>query len=216
MRLIFSGKGLGRFILLGAVGITVSLFAGDPLQTQQASRALNWHKVMAAYNTYIDYPSSDNAQALLLTLPLSRPAEEEEIGDREQALEHIFSSQNWLVLENEVLAGEKIPFEVLLRLTNFTDAGFTESIEVILGSVIRIRPRLFLEVLYNYRNLVYLRRFGCPALNTNPFYGYHPKAIRYELEKRIEALESVKDQKYAEIRDSCIKSLLKEINNLPR
>jgi hypothetical protein len=214
MRLIFSGKGLDRFILLGAVGITVSLFAGGHLQAKLASQAFSWAKVIAAYDAYVDYPSSDNAKALLATLPSNKPNEEN--GDREQALEHIFSSQNWRVLENELLAGEKIPFEILLRLTNFTDAGFTESIEVILGSVIRIRPRLFLEVLYNYRNLVYLRRFGCPALNTNPFYGYHPKAIRYELEKRIEALESVKDQKYAEIRDSCIKSLLKEINNLPR
>ncbi len=49
--------------------------------------------------------------------------------------------------------------------------------------------------------------FGCPVAFVGSGYNLHRKAAAHALRARLEALESVKDPKYAEIKAACIDKL---------
>jgi hypothetical protein len=169
----------------------------------------SWEDLRAAYLAYVDCPSHENARVLLDALPIKRP--EETIGDAELTLLHIFGLANFPVLDNEVLDGDRLAVEIMFRLLNITDGAYRETVETELAGLVRSIPQLFLEVLSAYKDMEYIKKFGPPVDFVGEGYVSHPKALRHEYQKRIEALESVKDPKYSKIREECIQKLRESI-----
>jgi hypothetical protein len=114
-------------------------------------------------------------------------------------------------LSSEVRAGERSAVEIMVRFFNITDGAYTDTVETELAWLVRSKPRLFLEVLLAYKDQEYIRRFGYPVDFVGEGYQAHPCALRHEYEKRIEALEGIKDPIYAEIVESCTKKLRESI-----
>jgi hypothetical protein len=171
----------------------------------------SWEDLRAAYDAYIDCPSHENAKALLATLPIKRP--EETIGDAELTQKHILLEANVAVLDNEVLAGDRLAVEIMFRFLNITDGLCKEIVETELAGLVRSMPQLFLEVLSAYKDLEHIKKWGPPVDFVGIGYESHPMAVRHVYQKRIEALESVKDPKYSKIREECIQKLREAIKN---
>jgi hypothetical protein len=214
MKIIFSGKRIASFILFAAIGMSGNLFTGGLSQVAQARQVIDWHTVIVAYDAYVDYPSPEHAKALLITLPTDYPSKQ--AGDKKQALEHIFSEDSYPILLEEATSGDRSTIEVMFRLLNVTDGYLTELVLSELGQIARNWPKQFLGVLAVYKDSGYSREHGYPLSFPGAGYNMHKKAYRYHLQKTIEALKSVKDPKYTEIKEAGIESLLKSIKDLPQ
>jgi hypothetical protein len=148
--------------------------------------------------------SPENAKAFLCTLPKDKP--ENEKGDASKTRYYIYFKYS--LWESKVLAGDRYITEAVFRLLNVADGAFAEALGTVLSTLAQINPRLFLEILYEYRNAWYVKHIGYPVDGSN--YN-NPKDQISELERRIKALESVKDPKYSELRDECIRQLREAI-----
>ena len=160
--------------------------------------AINWDSIMRAAETYFSSPSSENALALCNALPKTQIRG----GDRDtskgsaflKASNYIFD--NISVLEEQVLKADRNAVKVAIRLFTISDAGFTESLCDILGGLVSVDAKMFLEEFSylpgSYQEMVAelgstVHRGG--ILNREePFKG---DAVLGELEKRVRALENV-------------------------
>jgi len=209
MRFLFSSKSNMFFILITFLGVTGSIFAGGLPQIARVEQVLNWDRVLAAYDAYIDYPSPDNAKALLAALPTDR--QYAAIGDEGRAIKYIFSIDNFPILSEEAISGDRIAIEIYFRLLNVADGYYSGLLLSTLGWFARVQPQLFLEILTAYKDTRDIKAHGYPVSFIGDGHNVHRKAAIYILEKRIEALETVKDPKYEEIKEACIKQLREKI-----
>jgi len=83
-----------------------------------------------------------------------------------------------------------------------------------LGLIIRLWPRLFLEVLSKYKDISYVKRFGWPVSFIGMGHNMHPVAEIHILKKRIEALSSVDCAEYNELKQACIKTIEERIKQI--
>ena len=93
------------------------------------------------------------------------------------------------------------------RLYTISDGAFTEELDIILGVLINIDPKLFLLELKTHLHLVYLSGLTC---NFN--YEENVAKSVIEADKRIKSLKSINDNELIETRDKCIK----ELNNFKK
>ena len=202
----FSEKYILFFVLIVFLGVAAYNLAQGCPQLVQDNQVLHWDTVLKAYDTYVDYPSLDNAKALLAVLPADRL--DKESGNAGDALEHIFSLNSYPVLLEEALSGERVVIEIFFRLLNISDGLYAENVLSELGWVARNHPLLFLEILLAYKDTRNMRNMlGYPVDFVGAGHNMHPKAAIYILGKRIEALETVKDPKYEKIKEACIRQL---------
>jgi hypothetical protein len=178
----------------------------------QVEQILKWNEVVLAYDAFLSCPSLQNAKVLAKLLPINHP--DKAFGDEGQALDYIFSAENFGVLVNEAEAGNRYSLETLVRLLNFTDGFSTEEVLGVLRRIVRTSPGFFLEVLFENYDILYIKRFGVPVAYPAYAYNNHPGAYKYDLEKRIESLESINNSKYAWLKNACIKKLNEEIGQL--
>lgn len=211
MKISYSAKKMLFLVLISSFclggGSSGALFP-EP----QTQKVLDWGIVIRAYNSFINCPSQENAKAFLAVLPEDKPAKE--IGNAELSLRDIFSSDNLPIFFGEANAGERTSVEACLRLLNISDGFYLETILATLGGIVRNHPRLFLEVLFHYEDMSFFKRDGFPVSFIGTGYNVHPKAAIYMLEKRIEALENIKDPKYEKIKTACIHDLRQAIFDL--
>lgn len=200
---------LNGLLCFSMIWINAILTTRGISQTRMSEQVLNWEDLTPIYDAYINCPSSENAKALLNALPVNRP--EKEIGSAERGLSHIFGGAHFPVMRSEVLAGDRLAVEIMFRFFNITDGTYSDTVETMLAGLVRSKPRLFVEVLSAYKNLDHLRRFGPPVDFVGEGYESHPCALKHEYEKRIEALEEIKDPIYAEVIEACIKKLRESI-----
>ena len=208
MKTLLKSQKAKLFLCLIALGILFSLSRGYQSTAKNDEQIIDWDKVRIAFEAYVKDSSLENAKAFLCTLPKDKP--ENEKGDDSKAGYYIYD--NYSLWESKVLAGDRYITEAVFRLVSVADGAFSEAIWEVLSTLAQINPRLFLEVLYEYRNAWYVKHIGYPGIGTK--YDV-PRGPISELEMRIKALESVKDPKYSELRDECIRLLRKAIRKSP-
>jgi hypothetical protein len=124
-----------------------------------------------------------------------------------------------IVLERQVLKADRNAVKVAVRLWTIADGAFAEYLDSILGDLIRMDPKMFLEEIkefpwpedYPIDFMEWLSR-GYVLCNGRIFNGESVSDERRELELRIKALETVKDVNLAGFRDECIEIIRKHIN----
>jgi hypothetical protein len=210
MKVLLKGVKNSLFLCL-IVAATVNYLPGG-YQSGAAidEEIMDWDKVMSAFDVFLEYPSPENTKAFMDSIP--KDETKNESGDASKTIDHIIDAFSYGILENEIWAGNRYAVEAAFRLLNFSDGEFAEDLCTTLGTLIRINPRLFLEVLYEYKNSWFVKEVGPPVHNLGYAYVDRLKAQQYELRMRIKALESISDPKYMEIRKACIDQLLKDIN----
>jgi hypothetical protein len=163
---------------------------------------LNWKQLKIAFENYVEYPSSENALRVSALLPENHVKLMDD-KDAKEAREYIWSQLN--MLERQVISKDRAAVRLAFRLFCISDGAFTEELDMMLGSLIRIDPVLFLEELKRSKHPV-LSNGGLVA-NLGVMYVDRYKARCYGIQQRIKSLEAVNVPLLRAERDKCINIL---------
>lgn len=192
---------LGLLILCSFSLLVSSEVRGGQIQ-QPSIKEVNWDRVKDNLDTFFDLPCSKNAKMVLDSMPVGEVSIEK--GDLSGMME--LARQKYTIIKTEVLSGNRDAAELLFRLLAFADGADASDIQETMGLLIRVNPRLFLDMLFNYHKSPMFRD-GYPVTTLAPAYWDSKGAQRYELEMRIIALESVGGSKYSEIIRNSVQQL---------
>ena len=169
--------------------------AGEILPDSVGSRSC-----AVAWEAYLNRPSRANGEQLYRLLPNSH--------DRSIVSD---SSSFWTIygsvwsLKDLVTKEQRIAVRIAFKLFAICDGDFCESLDQILGSLIRINPSMFLEELSNHRSLV--GSLGGLVGNLgDEFVDQESKSAR-ERKLRISSLKRVQKASLRSLRDECIVAL---------
>ena len=167
---------------------------------------MRWPAVIASLRLYENYPSAENALKVDRLLPFKQiaydhsPSEEEGIKE----LENIFP-----MLARQIRAQDRTSIRLAFHLYMLTDGALSETLDMTLGELIRINPRLFLEELKT--SAKFITSLGHLVGNIGTEYVDHPEAQCLERKSRIQALKSVNELPLNKLKGQCIDSLEKDI-----
>jgi hypothetical protein len=164
----------------------------------------DWNKVKKAWEIYGEYPSSENAYKVYIVLPRKHI----NISGIDSLSAFFFKSDTLGLLERQICASDRNAVKVGFWLINISDGDATEELCIILGQLIRINPKMFLEelkeqyIILDNADLVHSILRSLEDWYVDKF-----KAKDLERNLRIKALQSVKDKRLKEIRDRCIENM---------
>ncbi|ANM30001.1 hypothetical protein ABI59_11110 [Acidobacteria bacterium Mor1] len=163
------------------------LGAGAPAEAARArlTPSTPWER-------YLELPTPENARAVQSATYIDR----ERLQDLDWDL---------LMLEVQVLSSDSEAVALAFRLRRQSDGHISETLDIMLGRLIRINPQLFLQELAVARRSDETR--ASPLHNFGFAYVDHEKAHDYEQARRIEALRSVDVPQLRELRNECIRRL---------
>jgi hypothetical protein len=212
MKTLLKSQKAKLLLCLIAAGLVTYLPGSYQSEANIDEQIIDWDKIKSSFDAYLEYPSPENAKAFSDTLPTDNIKVDTETARK--VVDYIYTFRNYAVLENEIWAGDRYSTEAAFRLINVADGAFGETLDMTLGTLVRINPGLFLEVLYEYKDLWLFKYTGYPVYGVEACYFDRTKARIYQYRMRIKALESVKDPKYSEIREACVSRLLESIKRL--
>jgi hypothetical protein len=196
-----------RLIIATTLGF-LSIIRGNP---QTNAEAIDWHIVMGAAQAYFATPITENAQYLFSVLPKTQVRGERRRKDFLEVSSYIDGHLD--LLERQVLKADRNAVKVAVRLWTIADGGFAEDLASMLGDLIRVNPKMFLE---EFREFPWPEDYGdfkewlgegnllCNGRILDGEYEASDEAQRKEMELRIKALKTVKDANLAAFRDECI------------
>lgn len=145
------------------------------------------------WEEYLEYPTPQNASKV--TKISYSPGVD--------AAKQVF--EDLALLEVQMISGDRAAVRLGFRLLKAADGHLAQTLDIMLGRLIRISPRLFLEELKasgaeatGLANLV--GNFGEPYLDREI-------AQAYEAKVRIAALERVQDPGLTTVRDASVRAL---------
>jgi hypothetical protein len=169
---------------------------------------LDWSKIKIAWGKYTNYPSGNNALGVYELLPKSGHIKYSGTVEEKDALNFIYNEQDMSLLERQIISSDRAAVELAFALYSISDGAFGEELDIMLGELIRINPKLFLEELYKHRDLVCCLD-GLVANLGGSYVDRSESSGSYELHKRLDALKSVKGARFLKTRDECINELMK-------
>jgi hypothetical protein len=202
----------GVMLIAFILGSLLSIDASP--QTNAA--ATDWDKILSAAQTYFAFPTPENASKFYRLLPTNtqtRDWEKTIKGDFEKARSSIWDHLD--VLEKQVLKPERNAVKIAIWLFHIMDGVYSEWLDEMLGDLIRVDPKMFLEENGGKSAELSGLYEGYILCNGNILSGESTASSedkRKELELRIKALEAVKDMNLAGFRDQCITIIKKHIN----
>ena len=113
------------------------------------------------------------------------------------------------LLSVQVLSGDREAVDLAFRLLQHSDGHGAETLDIMLGRLIRVRPRLFLQALMVVRP--HLSRLDGVVGNFGGEYVDRFDAQKYEARQRIRALRGVSDPVLQALRDECIAHLVRVV-----
>ena len=193
-------------LLLAGFGMSYYLLGGYQSMGIDQQELIDWDKVKVAFRDYLRNPVPERAKVFLDTLP--REKTRDQTDNESAAVDYIYD--NYLSFEAGVLAGDRYLTEAAFRLLNFSDGDFAEALNEILGKLATLNPRLFLEFLNKYKNSWFVKIVEYPVYGTG---AEKREEILSEWARRIKALKTVKESKFKQIRDECIRLLEEAIKD---
>lgn len=192
-----------RSIALATVLFLSSLVSASPLKSDPI---VNWSRLSRAFQEYVKNPSPEKAEDAIKLLPISGHVKYTGSNAEQEAIETIYSK--FQVLERQIKARQKESVRLAFRLMSISDGTMSEDLDIMLGKLIRMDPRLFLQELQRQDTSEdaiegLLANLGEDLVDDQ-------KKDCAELKKRNKALQSVKDQTLLVTRDRCL-SVLKRI-----
>lgn len=169
--------------------------------------------VRMAFEEFVRCPSNETARAFRDSIPLHK---ENGYTDKIQGLiflggRSVERSQGYLVLEREALAGNRNAAEALFRMYAISPGGLdTRELRESLSKLIRINPRLFLETLRSFEDVLDPDWKESLVLFL-PAYFQEKSQMIHEYTMRQKALAGVTTPSLRELNEYCFNSLDKAI-----
>lgn len=192
--------------------------------TDWQEQVIDWDNIMQAAVAYFEDPSTENALILYEALPKAQVRNRDRKGGFLTVDEYIYD--NLHLLSEHVLKGERNAVKVAVRLWTMADGGFAESLSSMLGQLIRIDPKVFLEEINDFpwphdygdfKDWLSKGYIVCEGGILNRSQDeVDERAVREELGMRIKALESVTEKGLFELRDICINAINEEFVKIIR
>ena len=111
------------------------------------------------------------------------------------------------MLERQVFSRDRVAVKLTFKLRSIADGGFSEDLDIMLGTLVRIDPKLFLEELSSAKPEV--QQLDHLLANEWAIYVDRMDAQCLENQLRIKSLESIKDTSLKKIKYRCIETLNK-------
>jgi hypothetical protein len=177
-----------------------------PLCDETCARPIDHFALKKAYIAFLASPDDVSSVQVLDLLP-NKPVSAEGDGQEfvELRQEIFYDKENFSILEEHYRAGNVNAINVAYKLKNISDGWTAEMLDILLGSIIVSRPRLFLSGLE--RNFEYVARLDAVLANLGPEYVDKPSDQLSVLSKRHEAISSVSDPSLESIRRKCLSVL---------
>ncbi|MCX6835092.1 MAG: hypothetical protein NTW07_08165 [candidate division Zixibacteria bacterium] len=195
-------------LLVAVTGTLVSDvgFCRDWVQTP-----VDWKRISTLWEGYLEYPSSDNALLVYNALPKcgASLANLPQTEDRNEAIEKFYDEL--AMLEVQVCTRDRNAVRLAFRLMPISDGAFAEWLDIMLGRLIRIAPRLFLEELAAHRDCV--TGIGPLVGNQGGEFVDRFRAMSLESQLRFQALDSIPDTQLANVRKECLNALREDIRD---
>lgn len=180
-------------------------------KSTEESPSINWSALSKTFQAYVEYPSATNASKVTKLLPESEHVKYTGSKIENEAIEVIY--QGLPMLQRQVEAREKQAARLAFRLMTITDGASSEALDIMLGKLIRIDPKLFLEELRksNYIKIGQYRFDGLVGNEGDEFVDKE-QAQCLEQRLRIESLSKIKENILLPLRDICISTLNDSLN----
>jgi len=164
-----------------------------------SANEVNWLEVKNTFKAYANSPSDKTALYALNALP-----NEHVLVQSKEALEtneFIYNYNQFGMLERQVISSHKLSVRLAFKLRSFADGAFSEDISILLGTLIRINPELFLLELEKAQPKVI--NFGA-FLNNGPIFVDRLTASCNETLLRKNALNDIKNIKLDTLKEKMI------------
>jgi len=188
------------------IPLLILLGSSSPANSQIENTQLDWSSLQEAFKTYAEYPSSENAMKIVEILPDSHVAYNGSKQEKE-ALDFIYNWEQFRMLERQVFSRDRVAVKLAFKLRSIADGGFSEDLDIMLGTLVRIDPKLFLEELSSAKPEV--QQLDHLLANEGAIYVDRMDAQCLENQLRIKSLESIKDTSLKKIKYRCIETLNK-------
>jgi hypothetical protein len=201
---------------LSIIGCLLGLLLTPGIGLLCQEQNINSDNVIKSAERYFSSPSTENGLKFYLSLAES-PIMSKEINLRfKEARNYILDHID--VLEGQVLKGETNAVKVAFRLYNFDDADLSYRLNMMLGNLVNINPKLFLGELKNHMSILKRLDMSPPVAQSerreDPQYLPDYEPLQSELRSRAKALASVKDENLSEVKNECLSVLVRELSRL--
>jgi hypothetical protein len=176
----------------------------------------DWDNILKAGQTYFDDPTSANALELYKALPKEKVRA---VRDKQKFRDVFYFFDAHLgVLERQVLLADRNSVRVAVRLWTIADGAFSEVLNEMLGDLIQVDPKMFIEEI---REFPWPKDYG----DFDEWLGQgnilcaagieaSEEVRRKKLESRITALETVADSRLAKVRDRYISIIRRHLRDI--
>lgn len=197
-------------VIIGAYGF--NLQAGN--KNLQEKAQVKWEEIKELVNTFLINPDKENAQLLYKLLPPENKLLKEQPELAERFLHYlIWERDAKVVFTYEIITGNINAAKLAYKLLIISDGYYAEEICRILSCLIRINPRLFLEVILSNPDDDFIKFIvrATPFSESEIYENNFGRMYRNECLKRAEALRTVNDPELRGLRDRCLAILLEEL-----
>jgi hypothetical protein len=169
---------------------------------------IRWVDFENAWGNYLSKPTHDNAEKVYNLLP-----------DKVMGGDYPDGGQTGRIffkidqLDKLVQQENRDALRLAFKLFTIADGEYAEGLQIEIGKLININPKLFLQELKSHRRLI----ISLDGLVGNLGQDYVDEFERQtkEKEKRIKSLNKVSDKDLNAIRDECLKELDRQIKRKP-
>jgi len=149
----------------------------------------DWNLLTNNWNKLVNEPNEQNLNAFFNSLPTQGRFLFDDDGVFIRSI-----LDNFIILENRVLDGDRLGVKVVFRLYNIADNALSEKLSRVLGTLLGFNPQVFLEETSNNQNLI---PGGVETILGSYLLDHPDNPSAQELEKkyRINVLESITDKK---------------------
>lgn len=188
-----------RYLLSKLEKIKVITFEKNDFDSE-----IDWERLYVAWEGYINYPNADNALRVYRLLPNEQYIRHGEMTENGKKCWYAIAN-NIEILEHQVISGDRAAVQLAFKFKVIADGAFSESLNIMLGKLIRINPKMFLEELKRHYSLISGINFI--LRNSSNIYVDRLEAYLYEIQQRIKAIESITDPALEEIKTECLRVL---------
>lgn len=182
------------------------IISGTALAGDSKDSKPDWPALKFAFRKYVEYPSKENASHVITLLP-EKHVRYTGTKEEKETLDYIYSWDQLGMLERQVISRNREAVRLAFKLHSIADGAFSEDLDIMLGILVRIDSKLFLEELKLAKPDD--QSLSSSISNYGSVYVDRLKARCYETKSRISALEGVKETSLVELRNKCIGELKK-------
>jgi len=201
--------------------IILGMLSGGPLSRE--GRAFDWQVLKKAFDVFVAQPSLENSRHFLEAVP--EKESESFLKCREEVFQYICEGkffiengiegwERYLIFEHEMWAGNPYILQAALRLYALAEDRYSWILCASISALVRVNPGLLLNALYERKQCADLTKMSDLLICLSEGYFFTTQAQLYELDMRIKALEGVKDERLAPLKDEYMELLRKQVEEI--